>query len=455
MRFHSAVATALLSLSSFTYRFALAVPTDKGRIGITVPRPEESRPGGVTFRVDQVPNPNYHGTPKGAGGIALARAYSKYGAPLPDDLRSYIMRTTKELDLVQTPTSDAGTITADNSLAALDGEVTASPEPFDSQYLCPVQIGTPPQTLYLNFDTGSSDLWVFSSETPADQVNGQTIYDIQKSSTAVLLTGESWHIDYADGGSGWGSVYSDVVSIGGLSVVNQAFGSATNVSLSLTQHPNEDGIVGLGFSKLNTIRPTRKTTFFDSVVDGLDAPLFTANLKAGAPGSYNFGSIDTSEFTGEITYVPVDSVAGVWQFSVQGFLVGDSGMVPTYHQAIADTGTTLLVLPDYIAAAYYSNIPGAINKGQGSGGYVFPCSATLPSYTAIIGPYKAVVPGEYINHSLAGGDAANGTLMCYGGIQAAPPGYTYAIYGDVFLKSQFVVFHGGDNVQLGLATKPL
>ena len=196
------------------------------------------------------------------------------------------------------------------------------------------------------------------------------------------------------------------------------------------------------------VAPNQQQTFFSNALSSLDAPLFTANLNKGAPGTYNFGFIDDTLYTGSITYVPVTTAQGFWEFNSDGYAVGSNTFVTETIDAIADTGTTLLLLPDDIVSAYYAQVSGAQNS-QADGGYVFDCSSTLPSITLGIGGYMAVVPGDYINYA----PVSAGSSSCFGGIQSNS-GIGFTIFGDIFLKSQFVVFNGDTSPQLGFAAKP-
>ncbi|KAL2017717.1 hypothetical protein VTK56DRAFT_1742 [Thermocarpiscus australiensis] len=421
------------------------------------------RAGGSAFKLAQVHNDLF--IEHGKGPRALARVYQKYNIEMPQELVAVLRQIMADLGIQATGTSTYGAHEAGTPYTNEtddQGEVSALPQLFDVEYLAPVDIGTPPQTLMLNFDTGSSDLWVFSTETPARQRGGQKLYRIEDSTTATKLANQTWSIQYGDGSRSGGNVYVDTVSVGGVTVFEQAVESATSVSSSFTRDAASSGLLGLAFDSINQVRPTKQKTFFSNAMDSLATPLFTANLKKAEPGNYNFGFVDSTEFVGPISFVDVDNTDGFWKFQATGFSIGDSSgnstrngtanmFVPLAHSAIADTGTTLLMLPSALTQAYYLQVQGARTSAE-LGGWVFPCNTTLPDLTLHIGTYKAVVPGELIQFAPADTDSLENATVCYGGIQSSA-GLPFAIYGDVFFKAQFTVFDAGE-MRLGFAPKP-
>lgn len=194
------------------------------------------------------------------GPTALYKAKKKYGAPISDKLQAAVDRHA----LHKRQTGSAPNFPGDSA---------------DDEYVTNVSIGTPAQVLPLDFDTGSSDLWVFSSETPKSSASGHTLYSPSKSSTSKKLSGSSWSISYGDGSSSSGDVYTDVVNVGGFSVSGQAVESATKVSSQFVQDTVISGLLGLGFDTLNTVSPKKQKTWFSNASANLAEPLFTADLN--------------------------------------------------------------------------------------------------------------------------------------------------------------------------------
>ncbi|CAF3451938.1 hypothetical protein SNK03_009243 [Fusarium graminearum] len=378
------------------------------------------------FSVEQVKNPQFVKN----GPLALAHVYAKYGVPLPKGLEKAVQKVKSSHTKRQNGS----------------GSVITTPQDEDIEWLTPVQIGTPAQTLNLDFDTGSSDLWVFSTETSGS--SGHDEYNPAKSSTSKKLSGATWSISYGDGSTSSGDVYKDKVSVGGLVVSSQAVESAQRVSDQFEQETGLDGLLGLGFSSINTVTPTQQNTFFDNAAPSLQSAVFTANLKHQKPGTYNFGFIDSSSYTGKIGYAPVDSSQGFWEFTASGYAVGSATVNRSPITGIADTGTTLLLLPSAINSAYYAKVSGA-RYSSSYGGYVFSCSATLPNFSFAVGGVTITIPGSYINYA----PVQDGSSTCLGGIQPSED-IGINIFGDIALKAAFVVFDGG-NQQVGWAKKTL
>ena len=272
--------------------------------------------------------------------------------------------------------------------------------------------------------------WVFSNLQASSQLSG---HDYYKTDSSKLKSGYSWRISYGDGSGASGKVYADKVTVAGVTATSQAVEAATSVSAQFAQDQNTDGLLGLAFSSINTVSPTPQKTFFDTVKSSLAKQLFAVNLKYHAAGTYDFGFIDSTKYTGAITYVPVDNSQGFWGFSATGYKVGSSAAVRGEIDGIVDTGTTLIYVDDSIVDDYYSNVDGAENDSN-QGGYVFPCSATLPSFSITVGGVAQTVPGRFINYS----PVSSGSSTCFGGIQSNS-GVGFNIFGDIFLKSKYVI----------------
>ncbi|EHK22952.1 uncharacterized protein TRIVIDRAFT_78763 [Trichoderma virens Gv29-8] len=341
------------------------------------------------------------------------------------------------------------------------GEVGAEDQQNDSEYLCEVTIGTPGQTLLLDFDTGSSDLWVFSTELSKTIQKGHSVFQPTSSSTFKKLPNQAWQISYGDGSSASGDCGSDNVTIGGLTIKNQTVELASKLAQQFAQGTG-DGLLGLAWPAINTVATNGKSTPANTPVANMitqddipsDAELFTAAFyserDANAQSFYTFGYIDTdlvSSSGQDIAWTDIDNSQGFWMFpststSVNGKAISQSG-----NSAIADTGTTLALVSDEVCEALYNAIPGATYDDQQQG-YVFPQStdvSSLPEFKVSVGDTQFVIQPEDL--AFAPADDNN----WYGGIQSRGTN-PFDILGDVFLKSIYAIFDQG-NQRFGAVPK--
>lgn len=236
----------------------------------------------------------------------------------------------------------------------------------------------------LDFDTGSADLWVWSTELSKSVQSqgvsaGHKIFDPSKSSTWKTSSGSTWQISYGDGSSASGTVGTDTLNLGGLAVENQAIELSNKLSDSFVQNQGS-GLLGLAFGSINTVKPTAVSTPVENMISQQDIPktaeLFTAFLAGSNANSfYTFGFIDQDAAgSADIQYVPVDNSQGFWQVESASAKVNDQTISREGNTAIVDTGTTLVLVDDKTCEAIYGAIPGA--KQSSSQQVRFPSTTT-------------------------------------------------------------------------------
>jgi len=297
----------------------------------------------------------------------------------------------------------------------------------------------------LDLDTGSADLWVLSTDLESKykaKFSASRLYDTK---SANKVQGSQWKIRYGSGEQVSGGVYTDKVRIGGLEVPRQAVQAAVTLAgRGVAQNKYMDGILGMSFSGLNQVRPKKVLTWFDNIRGNLAQPLFVSNLKKNAPGSFDFGFLDKKKYVGDIAWVGVNSTKGFWDFKVEGFGVGTGAIKRTNTYNIVDTGSSLWFMPEELVREYYNKVAGAQAPPRSASnnipgmvaGYTFPCNATLPDITLVIGGKKVSVPGKNMNYQVMN-RALN---RCFGGLQVKAGYMPFNLFGDIFLKGMYVVF---------------
>jgi cathepsin D len=313
----------------------------------------------------------------------------------------------------------------------------------DLSYQGPIAIGTPPQPFTVLFDTGSSNLWVPSSKCPSSDKPCQNHkkYDSSQSST-YQANGTKFSIQYGSG-SLTGFISQDTVNIAGLNVQNQAFAEAMDEPGTAFLNAPFDGILGMAFDSISV--DTATPVWYNLMSQGLvSQPLFTFWLNKWQTsqdgGELTLGAIASDRFTGDLQYIPV-SHDTYWQFALDDVQLGGQslGFCSGKCQAIADTGTSLIVGPTQQINSLNQQL-GADQNGN------FPsCDVRkkLPNITFVMSGNSFNLNGyDYVLEM--------GKGKCVSGFQGGDMPSPQWILGDVFISTWATVFDFGNN-QLGFA----
>ncbi|KAG1048139.1 hypothetical protein G6F43_009455 [Rhizopus delemar] len=252
---------------------------------------------------------------------------------------------------------------------------------------------TVPLFLFLPFLKSLLPLYNIASSLCTNCGYSQTKYNINQSRT-YAKDGRAWSISYGDGFSASGTLGTDAIVLGGLTIQRQTLELARHESSSFQNGPS-DGLLGFGFNSITT----------ESNSSG---------------GEYILGEYNSSKFKGSLATIPVDNSNGWYGVAVP---------VAGSFDAILVTSTSLLIprnnVVRSVASAYGArdNYDGTFSTGCDTSGFQ-PLVFTIGSSTFEV-PAGSLVYEQYGYSSV--------TSFSYGD-------YDFATFDDV-LQSNYSVFN--------------
>lgn len=334
------------------------------------------------------------------------------------------------------------------------GDVVVKLKDFmNTEYYGSIQIGTPPQSFAVIYDTGSANLWV-----PGQGCDGCGNHPTfhETTSSSYHSDGRNISIRYGSGPIS-GILANETVQLGSATIPKVPFLEVESNGLGLAYLLGKfDGISGLG---LRGISAGGVTTLLERLADTGslgDNHFFAVSLgDTSSGGDITFGQLDNTKYTGNISYVPLKKT-GYWEVEMTSVQLGKPGhfvwLGPGFddgYSVILDTGTSLLAGPKDEVALLAKELGGKSSLLNPSI-YTVDCSSlnNLPSlYFQLPGlPDIWLSPIDYViqqqGQCLLG---LTGMDLPHDG-----KGTKRWILGDVFLRQVYSVFDFG-NSRIGLA----
>ncbi|TGJ88457.1 hypothetical protein E0Z10_g285 [Xylaria hypoxylon] len=313
----------------------------------------------------------------------------------------------------------------------------------DVAYYAKLNIGTPPQPVFVQLDTGSFELWVNPNCTTLQGTSDVRFcravghYDPSLSSSSVELT-KTKSLRYGIGRADIQYVV-DTVGLAGTDVLleNVQFGAALDTVDEFS------GILGIGHGENVTI--TYKN-LIDQLADqgATNTKAFSLALgsKSEQEGVIIFGGLDTSKFSGTLETQPIipaadspDGVPRYWINMQSLSITPPSGQTKQYSNTsnmavFLDSGATLTLLPTRLANAIAADFGAETTDSNG----FYPVNCNLNDQPGTLDfafaditirvPYREVV--REIQTTFG--------IQCYLGIS---PSEDFVLLGDTMLRSTY------------------
>lgn len=295
----------------------------------------------------------------------------------------------------------------------------------DTQYLVEMRLGNPDQSFMIVPDTGSSNIWVYSSKcwfSAACYLH--STYKESKSKT-FEHDDHKFVLNYGSGGvQGFWS--RDDVNLADLTAQNFTFGEVNSASGLSFIVGHMDGILGLAYQTISVDNlpvfvneANTEDKSFSFVLGHIDEPSYLV-----IPGT------DSDFYEGELVYHDVIEKK-YWSLYMSDIQIGDKHIEGvSEYKGVIDSGTSLIVGPKELINPIIAEIGDIDQTCKNNTG--------LPDLKIMFGDTEyTLTSDDYIvkvDSFLGSG--------CLLGIMASdfPEGFNYLIIGDVFMRKYYTHF---------------